>query len=472
MREMFSKIKETATSVAEKVVAEPEKPWVDDAKSPYVGFTMDKEGNVTGRAPAGPHNLLLAGTGAGKARRVLVPQIMTWEGPIVAVSSKGDLAGYTAAHRARSGGPIYLMDLSGQVDPSKIDADMIPVVNDPCRLLAADANGFTDDSAKEMAVMLTSLKDTDGGGGGDAEFWASLCHGVLACLLQAGAGYIDPETDEWVDGGGVSWVLRALLNPGDSEDPDAIDFDTPSWETAALRAATVDSEHIYEVEATKALEQRQRDSIGINLRVALNHWRQRKVRGTAEAVCFTPDLMENENATLFVVSPWGGAAKSIASLTIHSMIKHWEINEARNLPAISMVIDECPNICPLPDLDKAVATMRSYKMHFSVAGQNHEQFIKMTGNKDKAMALIKSFPSVLLGMGVVEQELLEIAAWAMPPSERRVESKDSSGRNNTSVDKVETFHGSELLPAHQGEGRLLVGGRSGMKVKLVDFKYM
>src|SRR5690606_27517796 len=150
------------------------------------------------------------GPGSGKTRRLLVPQICLWNGPVCAVSAKSDLAEYSARIRARRGGPIYLMDLTGQADWSKLPAGIIPLVNDPTALLVPDANGSTVDVVLDMARLLTPV-GTLGmgggkGGGGDAAFWMTLALGTLACLLQAAAGYPDPDTGEWVDGGGIDWV--------------------------------------------------------------------------------------------------------------------------------------------------------------------------------------------------------------------------------------------------------------------------
>ena len=452
-------------------------------RHPYAGFRMDQHGKATGLAPCGPHLLVLAGTGAGKSRRVLVPQIVTWDGPVVAVSAKGDLAEMSSRHRAQRGGPMYIMDLTGQVDVSELPADIIPVINDPCALLIEDAAGSTDDSALDLAHLLLQVgtlgASAQGSNGGDSAFWSTLAVRSLAALIQAGGWYPDPETGEQVWGGGIDWVLQAAINYGDVEedpadelsDADDIDLMTPSWDTAQLRCTLIESSHADELAATKLLDARQRDSVGINLRVALSSWQKRAVRGRGTGVAFSPAMLEDPAATFYLVSPSSGSAAGAATSVIESLVAHWTLNAARRLPALSMVIDECPQICPIPRLSEHIGLMRSYGVHFTVAAQHSTQFEARFG-KAAAAVLRAVFPSILIGVGAIEREILEDAAWTLPQTERQIESTDAAGRVSHSTDRISAYQAAELLPRHQGEGRLLDRGRGGMAVKLADYTEM
>lgn len=419
--------------------------------------------------------LWLAGTKSGKTRKGLVPQICIWDGPVFAVSAKGDLAELSASLRAKRGGPLYVMDLTGQVNWSKLPDHVIPVANDPCALLVPDAYGSTDDSALELAELLIEVAQiASGKSGGDGAFWAKLATGTLACLLQAGAGYPDPVTDEWVDGGGIEWVRKAALDSGSSDDADdseEIDLDTPNWDVASNRADLIGSDHTAEIESTKMLDPKQRDSVGINLRVGLGSWSKRSVRGKAGQRAFTPEMLEDSRATFYLVSPSKGSAASAAASVVESLVAHWtQYAMTKGLPKIAMVIDECPQICPLPRLSEHIGLMRSYGMHFLIAAQYSAQFEEKF-DKAKKEVLLGVFPSILVGVGAVEEDLIKRAAWAEKPTERQSVSYNASGSESYSSDRVE-MHGSELLPQHEGEGRLLYRGRAGAMVKLVDYTEM
>lgn len=459
---------------AETSAAGPAVPG-DDA-TPFAGFRMDKHGTAVGLAPCGPHLLVLGGSGGGKTRRLLVPQIVTWDGPVCAVSAKGDLVEMSGSHRARRGGPMYVMDLTGQVEPSELPDGTIRVISDPCSLLVPDADGSTDDSALDLANLLLQVgtlgMSASGGGGGDSAFWMTLAVRSLAALLQAGAGYPDPETGAWIPGGGIGWVLKAAIDYGLDDDGDDGDLDTPNWTTAEIRAAEAGSAHAEELAATRLLDPRQRDSIGINLRVALSSWNKRAVRGQDGAQAFDPAMLEDPNATFYLVSPSSGSAAGAATAVIESLVEHWTLHAvAKKLPKIAMVIDECPQICPIPRLNEHVGLMRSYGMHFTIAAQHSLQFEDKFGSS-KRKVLVNTFPAVLIGIGAIEKDIIEQAAWTEAPTERQTVSTDSTGKRSLSADRVENIHAAELLPRHQGEGRLLLRGRAGMRVKLADYTEM
>ena len=466
-------------------VAQAEQPRAYvEPDTPFAGFAIDASGKVTGRAPSGPHLWLLAGSGAGKSRRVLVPSIATHDGPVCAVSAKGDLIEYSAALRARRGGRVYVMDLAGEVPDRDLPEGAVRVVNDPCALLLPDADGNTDDSALDLANLLLQvgslgLSNGSGGGGGDSAFWMTLAVRSLAALLQAGGWYRPDPDGELVWGGGIDWVLRAAIHygktgecPDEDEDEEIeLDWEGPDWDVAARRAASVGSSHADDLGATKDLDDRQRDSVGINLRVALSSWQKRAVRGDGSATPFHPSKLEDPTSTLYLVSPSSGSAAGAATSVVESLVAHWKLNVARKLPRLAMVIDECPQICPIPRLAEHVGLMRSYGVAFTVAAQASSQFEPRWGSAGLKI-LRDIFPAILIGIGAPEKEILDQAAWMQPPSERRAASHDAGGRESLGADRAESFHSSELLPRHQGEGRLLVRGRAGALVRLVDFSKM
>lgn len=452
-------------------------------QTPFVGFEMDEHGNVIGRAASLSHTAVFGGPGSGKTVSALVPQITTWNGPVFAVSAKSDLAEYSANIRAQRGGPIYMMDLTGQADWSQLPEGVVPVANDPTALLVPDADGSTDDAALDLATLLTQV-GTLGmgggkGGGGDSAFWMTLALGTLACLLQAGHGYPDPVTGEWVDGGGIDWVMKAALDMGrlpeddgddtGSDDEDD-DLDTPNWDVAEIRAELAGSAHAADIPATKQLDPKQRDSVGINLRVALSSWKKKSVRGTGGKP-FSPELLEDPNATFYLVSPSSGAAAGAATSIVESIVAHWTQHSiVKGLPKVSMVIDECPQICPIPRLREHIGLMRSYGCWFTIAAQESSQFTARFG-KDEMEALIRVFPTILVMVGAIEDDLINRAAWTVRTTERRVESTDHAGRPSTSLDQVKQDP-AELLPRDRGEGQLFVRGLPGPRVKLVPFEQM
>lgn len=480
---LIDRVVSKATAAVGSAFAQPETVASHEPEQlPYIGFARGKNGEVTGLARGLYHTLILAGSGAGKTRRLIVPSLVTWDGPALAVSAKSDVAEMSAElRRTRRHGPIYVMDLTGQADWAALPEDAIPLVSDPCSMLVPDADGSTDDAAMDMATLLTQLGSLGmgggKGGGGDSAFWMTLALGVLACLLQAGHGYLDPDTDEWVDGGGIDWVLRAALNPGmqktndddDDEEEEDLDLDTPSWDVARVRAVIAGSAHAAEITAAKNLDPKQRDSIGINLRVALSSWKKRTVRGRPGQKVFAPELLEDPSATMYLVSPSSGTAAGAAVSVIESVVTHWTLHAmTKKLPKISLILDEMPQIAPWLRAREAVGLMRSYGCYITIACQHSSQLTARFG-KEEAEALIAVMPNILVGIGAIEKDIVEQAAWTVPPGERQVESTSHRGEASNSADRAESFSAAELLPKTADEALLIVRGRDKGFVRLYDY---
>src|SRR5699024_8564497 len=217
-------------------------------------------------------------------------------------------------------------------------------------------------------------------------------------------------------------------------DDGELDVHTPSWDVAAIRAELMGSEHAHKIAATKQLDARQLDSVRINLEVALSSWEKRAVRrgGGENGQAFTPSLLEDPKATLYVVSPLSGAAAGAAVAAIESTVEHWTLYAIKDkLPALHLVIDEFTQTAPIPGerLMSHVALMRSYGCHIMLVTQ-HSDMMKAKYGEATAKAIISIFPAMLVGIGAIEEEILKRAAWTEPPTERKVESFDNANRGS------------------------------------------
>ncbi len=91
-------------------------------------------------ALSGWHMLLCGLTGSGKGRRVITPPgiIMFGQNPVIAMSTKGDLADDTIRKRAQRG-PVYTLDLSNEIRESELHGvDVTAVRSDPCALVSTE----------------------------------------------------------------------------------------------------------------------------------------------------------------------------------------------------------------------------------------------------------------------------------------------------------------------------------------------
>src|SRR5271168_3056157 len=112
----------------------------------YLGYDI-----VNGQASGAPigypgegHLLTIGPTRSGKSRRLLIPNLLYETGrSALVVDIKGELARYTAAHRATRGNVVAL-------DPFGVLAKRgvkVPVVGfNPMQALDPDAESFVDDT--------------------------------------------------------------------------------------------------------------------------------------------------------------------------------------------------------------------------------------------------------------------------------------------------------------------------------------
>ncbi|UZF54053.1 type IV secretory system conjugative DNA transfer family protein [Gordonia polyisoprenivorans] len=471
---------------------EPFAGWID---VPANGIVEEDRNQGLGRgdiARTAPMLMVTAETGGGKSRKVLAPNIIRWgTQPVVAMSAKGDLAQITIARRARRG-PVYLLDLGGKVSEEELrDVPVTRVRVDPC------ANITNDDQALDMASLLMEVgaigAGDGGGGGGDAGFWQSLARRRLACFLRAGGWYPDPETGEKVWGGGVDWALAACEDVGpdaaedtggqnvvregldeeaveDLDDPEVpMDLTTPNWSTAYLRALAQGSRHSASLLAARQMDQRQRDSIGINCQVALSAWAQESV--ATDAVAFEPRMLAERGATLYIVSPSSGAAAPAAAITLSQIVDHW-LDNFKRLDPVLFVLDEFTNGAPIPPRRFAtwVTMGRGAKIRMCIAVQSTAQF-ELIRPAPAVKVMRRTFPSILVMKGSNEEELLESAAGWSLPEERGTAPVGADGRTSHSREQTQLLTKADLLPRRGNEGRLLLSGMAGIKVSLDDISH-
>lgn len=206
--------------------------------------------------------------------------------------------------------------------------------SDPCALIT------DDDSAIDLAGLLLeigSLGAGDGKSGGGDSFLdepgrrtarSNLASGRLVFRPRDRQGRLGRRHPVGARRGPDHWPDHRY--PPEEDAP--LDLSTPSWDTAVLRCATIDSLHGDSLVAAKSLDPKQRDSIGINMRVATKAWSLAPLPGKATCHRSHPDMLLTPNgpATLYVTSPLTGAAAPAATATLTSIVNHWRLAAARS----------------------------------------------------------------------------------------------------------------------------------------------
>lgn len=413
--------------------------------TPFGGFI---DGEI---ACTAPHLLCVGPTGRGKSRRVLGPAALMWEGPSVLISSKPDLIELCLEKRLELGGRdhTYVLDLSGKVPASVLPAGVEMVVADPVALIT------DDETAIDMAEILLQTAGSSSGGESATKdpFFEDSSVAPLAGLLRA-AG---PD--------GIRWVRRAVgrIEPPAGEEGEEPDTVSPCWLNAIGRLERAESVMLAEELAnTAAFSDRLRDSIQATMKQAVAPWWRGSVVGPENARPFVPSMLEHPRSTLFLVAPADGIAAAAAVGVVDAISKHWRDGQTLPVPLqhLLIVCDELCNTLPWKKLPVVVTEARAMGIAVLAAVQDTTQFARRY-NKEIMEELRRVFPAILILSGSEEKELLDQAAWAAGRAERHKVSTDHAGRQSQSSEMAQIYEGSDLLPRHIGEGRLLRGSRPG-----------
>lgn len=426
---------------------EPTFAEINEKQTPYAG-------SIDGvPVETAPHVLVSGPTGRGKTTRILSMGAKMWVGPRVIVSSKTDYLRWVVKKGIAQRGPLYVMDLAGELDPDfdwlqGVDYQM--VTSDPTSLIA------NDDDALAMASLLMkvgSLGASDGGnsGSGDDAFWQTQAVQPLAALLLAGK----------TSGEGIAWTVRAVSKPAKSDESD----DSPSW-AIAYGLVEKTSFHAESLTAVVDMEAKLRDSIIATMKAGLAPWLLTNVRGQRGSVPFAPSMLEGPNEpTLAIIAPSDGVAAGAAVGAIETVIRHWRRGVERGLMRLLLSVDEAVNTAPLPKLPTYITEARGLGVACVIAVQSTNQ-MELRWGETGAKVLREVFPAFLILDGAPEFEALELASkWSGEHDVWR-ETINADQSKSMSAEKAPRRSASELLPTSVEEGRLLLYGKEGTLVQL------
>lgn len=435
-----------------------QKPAADHHKpqTPYAGTKRSAETGKLIPVETAPHVMVIGPTGTGKTTRILGPGAVRWRGPRVLVSSKTDFMKRTIERGLDKRGPIYVMDLAGELDD---DFDWLQgvkytrVVSDPTALIT------NDDEAMAMASLIMQMGSIGagggGGGGGNDAFWQTLAAQPLAGLLLGGK----------VSKEGIDWTLRAA---GRTKGAHPDDLSVASWTAATklLHDASIKSCHSPELINACGMEEKLRESMTATMKAGLAPWILSNVRGAPGAKTFHPKMLEGKGEpTLYITSPADGAAAGAAVAVIEMIIRHWRRGVEKGLRRILLSIDEFANVASLPLIDRYLSEARGLGVACVLALQSSTQLYHRYG-ESQGKVILDVVPAILLLDGSAEFDLLEIASkWSGEHDVWR-RSIDANQRESMSAERAPVRSVSELLPTSVEEGRLLLYGKEGELVQL------
>ena len=376
-----------------------------------------------------------------------VGHVLDAPGPVLATSSKPELLLATALRREeRTGSPTLAYD------PLDICGWPAPVRWSP---LAGCETANVAMRRAEALMAGTSTENVTNGG-----FWKAAGTMLLRCVLHACA----------LDDGDVA-QLRAWV-----ADPRAGDFIDVLGSSPAARAWLADAE-LMTRQHGETLE-----SVALTTAVALDCLALPEV---AE-VCspppgegFDPAAWPASGGTLHVVAPDAEAA-SVAPLTAafvdEVVISARKIASSRAGgrldPPLRLVLDELPNICPLPRVVDYISDGGGRGIQIAWYAQSRHQLVRRFGT-DGAKVLLDATSAMLFSGGLADAELLRDLSAMLGQLDVRHRSwgADRSGQASWSdqVREVAVMDPADIFSLGAFEALMLAGGLGGTLLRVVPW---
>ncbi|MFZ0218129.1 MAG: type IV secretory system conjugative DNA transfer family protein [Candidatus Dormiibacterota bacterium] len=366
--------------------------------------------------------LVFGPTGSGKSAGLCVPQILEWDGPVIAVSVKNDLVVQTAGHRQHLG-TTDVYDPTGTTGLATCTWSPIARCEDFDRAMRVG----------QWLVQGQSKVEANA----EWAHWEDAAIRLVSTALYAGANLELSITDalSWLDDGSGTKLGMAL---------------------AAVPGRDVRAMQWYR--SVQERPERERGSCYSTSQKALRPYIERAVAASAQDPSFEPrEFLLSGNDTLYLVAPQSEQERLsgiFASLVMTVMTDATELAQSREdgrLPRpLLVVLDECANTAPIRELPQYLSTVRSMGISLVAIFQDLSQCEHRYG--DLAGSVVNNARAVLFLSGSKDRKTLELLRDLAGRARQRKYTADNHGGSQVSFDK------EEMLPLDVG--RQLGPGRA------------
>jgi type IV secretion system protein VirD4 len=324
------------------------------------------------------HALVVAGTRSGKTAGLCIPALLTFPGVVIATSVKDDLVKHTIKQRQKMG-TVFVFDPVGAMGlPEDEVAGWTPL----------DRSREWRD-AQRTAAALIDVAMSQGGGGGNMDFFKRMSQQTLPVLLYA-AAVMDEDMRRV-----VRWLMR-INDPNTHSEIDSI----LRWKknSKALDA--------WVGFVTK--DQKLRGDIAATIASALVSYEDEKVQDNAMRCDITPEKLFDGGAhTLYVVAPMAEQARlEPVFVALMQSLLLWVTEQKQDLQTpLLCVLDEAANIAALPQLPNILSTIGSKHVQIITSWQDFSQIKDRYG--DKKNTILNNSRGKLILPGVADPETLQ-----------------------------------------------------------------
>jgi type IV secretion system protein VirD4 len=278
--------------------------------------------------------LVIGPTRSGKTAGLVIPNLLEWDGPAIATSTKSELVELTAGRR-QALGPVYVYDPTGEIGGDRV------------RTVTWSPIAGCDDLDRAWMVaswLCASLQQGGGRGDNDWSHWAESGKLLIAPLLYVAAmtGRTIVDVRTWIHGFDIATPISILedmlLDPSVSGDSDPC--------RAMSMLASVDQR-----------PERERGTVFSTVMRIFNVFTERAVAESALSSRFDPDQFLQRKGTLYLCTP-RQAPERVASLFVGILMTvvtaAYALSESdqtnRKNRTLGLFLDELANVVPIEDL--------------------------------------------------------------------------------------------------------------------------
>lgn len=281
------------------------------------------------------HLMTVAPTGAGKGRGVIIPNLLSYQGPVITIDPKGENYQVTARRRREMGQRVVVLDPFHVVTPKSDRLNPMDIFDLEKSILDCDA---------EMLASMLSV----GHHFADDPFWSDSASAIMAGLI-AHIASTSPKKDRNLN------TLRGLIYHDD------MDY---------TLASLLDKEEVTNKMARDEIvaylshpAERTRPSVRSTASTYIKVLGSREVAGTLENSSFPlQDIVDGKPLSIYIVIPPEklDSHKALLRLWVNTLLT--AVISRKRIPTqrTLFLLDECAQLGSLPALKQAITLLRGY----------------------------------------------------------------------------------------------------------------
>lgn len=381
--------------------------------------------------------VVIGGSGSGKSRFYVRPNLMQANTSFVITDPKGELLRSTGKMLEQLGYDVRVFNLVNMKHSFNYN---------PFAYLSDENGNFSDANVIKMVNVLMKNTKKEGHSGGD-QFWEDSTEALLLAL----AFYLVYEGDEHEKNFGMMMELLHLAQASEEDESyqSPLDILFDDLEKEDPQHPAVRYYNIYKKAAGKTAK-----SILISTAVRLKAFNNQDVAALTSTDNLNLWDIGDKKTALFVVIPDSDDTFNFLVAMMYTQMfdilyRRADYKYGGRLPVhVRFLLDEFANIGTIPNFEKLVATMRSREISVNVIIQNIAQLKKMY--KESWESIIGNCDSLLF-LGGKEPGTLEYLVKAIGKQTIDTLSINTSRGKGKSISKNEGIMGRELMTSDEIE---------------------